>query len=352
MAWQRHAAWRPVRESEEGAWLPELSGLGRSRGGGGGREVAETVPITATPLAHWQLPRVASGGEHRGSLPAASWGSGSELNPSQAEEEGWGQKNKRQRTDRRHRWEHPDGALAARPGPLSQGSPPAGPSRLDFTAVETETGNTFFSCALNAWFCLFAFSICSAVALKSAAGWIILVVCSEAFKGTLTKHPRYTMIFSPWILPIVSKEKSPSLKYSFGCECSDFVSCHWQGINFWILEALAMRQARGWESLTRKFGSHTGSWDLQILTLWTINIQGVGEAEFSDIHTRGWEKKWHLYFCWYLRFSIPLQYGYRKQTIIVLVNTYNFVTSKTHRYFHVISLLFQISLIIIYAHHY
>ena len=194
--------------------------------------------------------------------------------------------------------------------------------------METETGNTFFFCGLNAWLSLFAFSICYAVALKSAAGWILLVVCSESFKGTLTKHPRYTMIFSPWILPIVSKDKSPSLKFSFGCECSDFVSCHWQGIDFSVLATLAMRQARGWESLTRKFGSHTGSWDLQILTLRTMNIQGVGEAEFRDIHTRGWGKKWHLYFCWYLRFSIPLHYGYRKQTIIVLVSTCDFVTGK------------------------
>lgn len=37
---------------------------------------------------------------------------------------------------------------------------------------------------------------------------------------------------------------------------------------------------------------------------------------------------------------------------MVLVDMYDFVTAKTHGYLHVISLLFQISLIIIYAHRY
>lgn len=200
------------------------------------------------------------------------------------------------------------------PGPLSQDSPPAGSSRMDFTAVETQTGNVFFFCGLNTLICLFPYSICYAVTLKSVGGWILLVLCSRAFKGTLTKHPRYTMIFSLWILSLISKDKSPSLKHSFGFECSDFASCRW------ILATLAMRQARGWESLTREFGSHTGSQDPRILNLWAMNIQGVDEVEIRESHTLGWEKNDLFIFAdlWEL-VSIPLHYKCRKQTMIVLV---------------------------------
>ena len=119
--------------------------------------------------------------------------------------------------------------------------------------------------------------------MKVCRGMNSPMVCSRVFKGTLTKHPRYTMIFSRWIPFIVSKDKGPSLKYSFGFECSDFASCHWQGIV-----------------------SHSGSWGLRILKLWATSIQGVSEEEFREIHKLGWEKMTLYYICSLLKYSIPL----------------------------------------------
>lgn len=198
-------------------------------------------------------------------------------------------------------------ALAGHPRPLSQGSPPAGSSRLDFTAVETETGNAFFFCGLNAWLCLFAFSICYAVALKSEAGWILLVVCSESFKGTLTKHPRYTMIFARESFPLSAKTKARLL--------STALVANVQILSLAIGKELTFQSLQLWQwdrpeevriSNQKVWFTH---WELgpRILTLRTMNIKElVKQNSGTSIHLDG--KKWYLYFCWYLRFSIPLHW--------------------------------------------
>ena len=139
--------------------------------------------------------------------------------------------------------------------------------------------------------------------MKVCRGMNSPMVCSRVFKGTLTKHPRYTMIFSRWIPFIVSKDKGPSLKYSFGFECSDFASCHWQGIV-----------------------SHSGSWGLRILKLWATNIQGVSEEEFREIHKLGWEKNDTLLYLLIAEIQHSFNYKCRKQTTILSIVLVIFMT--------------------------
>lgn len=142
---------------------------------------------------HWQRPRMASGGEHRGSLPPAFyWGSGSELNQSQAEK---GRRAEDRKTNTKEQIEGNSGNTQTVPNRASQaslsGSPPARDQQVGLHCCgDPETGNTFFFCGLNAWLCLFAFSICYAVALKSEAGWILLVVLLWILQRHINQTPK------------------------------------------------------------------------------------------------------------------------------------------------------------------